>query len=183
VAGFLANTARGGTPVYLMHGNRDFLVAETFCKAAGATLLADPTIADLYGTRTLLMHGDTLCTDDTAYRDWRALCRSEDWQKAFLAEPLESRRAQMLALRSKSEADKRVKPATIMDVNEEAVRTALRNHGCTRLVHGHTHRPARHAIDVDGTACERWVLNDWYTRGGYLEATEAGLKLVRLPLA
>ncbi|MBS0336106.1 MAG: UDP-2,3-diacylglucosamine diphosphatase [Proteobacteria bacterium] len=183
VAGFLANTARNGTPVHLMHGNRDFLVAEAFCKAAGAQLLADPTVVDLFGTRTLLMHGDTLCTDDTAYQDWRTLCRGEAWQKAFLAEPLEARRARMLELRSRSEADKRAKPPVIMDVNEAAVREALRGHACTRLVHGHTHRPARHTLEVDGRACERWVLQDWYGRGGYLEATAAGMKLVNLPAA
>jgi UDP-2,3-diacylglucosamine hydrolase len=183
VAGFLANTARNGTPVHLMHGNRDFLMAETFCKAAGAQLLADPTVIELFGTRTLLMHGDTLCTDDTAYQDWRRLCRGEAWQKAFLADSLEARRAQMLELRSKSEADKREKPPLIMDVNEDAVRKALREHSCTRLVHGHTHRPAHHKLEVDGRACERWVLQDWYGRGGYLEATTAGMKLVNLPAA
>ena len=181
VAGFLGNTARKGTPVHVMHGNRDFLMAEEFCKAAGAQMLADPTVIDLFGTPTLLMHGDTLCTDDTDYQEWRRLCRSEAWQQTFLAGPLEARRAQTLELRSRSEAGKREKPPVIMDVNEEAVREALRVHECTRLVHGHTHRPAHHTLDVDGRACERWVLQDWYGRGGYLEATAAGLKLVNLP--
>ena len=183
VAGFLSNVARSGTPVVLMHGNRDFLIAEAFCKAAGAALLADPTVIDLYGMRTLLMHGDTLCTDDAAYQDWRRLCRSEAWQKSFLAHPLPARREQMRVLRSKSEKDKREKPPTIMDVSEGTVRDALRAHGCTRLIHGHTHRPAHHTLDVDGRACDRWVLHDWYGRGGYLEASAAGLKLVSLPAA
>ncbi len=182
VAGFLANTVRSGTPVRLMHGNRDFLMAEAFCKASGAELLPDPTVLDLFGVRTLLMHGDTLCTDDAAYQDWRRLCRGEDWQAAFLAEPLEARRAQMLALRAKSEADKRVKPATIMDVSDTAVREALRAHDCTRLIHGHTHRAAHHVLEVDGRACERWVLPDWYQRGGYLDVSAAGAKRVSLPL-
>ena len=183
VAGFLANAAKGGTPVYLMHGNRDFLMAGAFCKAAGATLLPDPTVIDLFGMRTLLMHGDTLCTDDAGYKAWRALCRSEAWQKTFLAAPVGARRSQMLALRAKSEEDKRAKPAVLMDVNEDAVREALRAHACTRLIHGHTHRPGHHSIDVDGRACERWVLQDWYGRGGYLEVTPAGAKLVSLPAA
>ena len=183
VAGFLANAAMGGTPVYLMHGNRDFLMAGAFCKAAGAQLLADPTVIDLFGTRTLLMHGDTLCTDDTAYQEWRVLCRSEGWQKPFLAASIEARRAQMLALRAKSEQDKRTKAPVIMDVNEDAVRDALRSHDCTRLIHGHTHRPAHHTIDVDARTCERWVLHDWYGRGGYLEVGEQGAKLVSLPAA
>ncbi len=183
VAGFLANTARHGTPVYLMHGNRDFLMTQAFCRAAGAELLDDPTALDLFGTRTLLMHGDTLCTDDTAYQAWRRLCRSALWQQPFLAEPLEARRAQMLSLRAKSEQDKRGKAPAIMDVNDEAVREALRSHGCTRLIHGHTHRPAHHTLDVDGRQCERWVLHDWYGRGGYLEVSAAGAKLVSLPSA
>jgi len=181
VAGFLSNTARNGTPVHVMHGNRDFLMAAEFCRAAGAQPLADPTVIDLFGTPTLLMHGDTLCTDDTDYQDWRRLCRNEGWQKAFLAGSLEARREQVLKLRSKSEAGKRDKPPVIMDVNPDAVRQALRSHSCARLIHGHTHRPARHAIEVDGRACERWVLQDWYGRGGYLEATAAGLRLVSLP--
>ncbi len=183
VAGFLANAARGGTPVYLMHGNRDFLMAETFCKAAGATLLADPTVVDLYGTPTLLMHGDTLCTDDSAYQDWRRLCRSDAWQEAFLAAPLPARREQMRVLRSRSEEDKRAKPPTIMDVNEGAVKEALRAHACTRLIHGHTHRPGHHKLEVDGKPCERWVLHDWYGHGGYLATDADGLKLLSLPAA
>ena len=181
VAGFLANTAKAGTPVWLMQGNRDFLVAGEFCKAAGATLLPDPTVIDLFGTRTLLMHGDTLCTGDDAYQEWRRLCRSEAWQRPFLPEPLQARRSRMLELRAKSETDKKAKPATIMDVSDEAVRIALRSHGCTRLIHGHTHRPAHHVVDVDGHACDRWVLHDWYSGGGYLEVGPAGAKLVNLP--
>ncbi len=183
VAGFLANTAKGGTPVYLMHGNRDFLMADAFCRAAGARLLADPTVIDLFGTRTLLMHGDTLCTDDTAYQAWRTLCRSEAWQAPFLAASIEARREQMLALRAKSEADKRTKTPVIMDVNEDAVRDALRSHNCTRLIHGHTHRPGHHTLEVDGRACERWVLQDWYGRGGFLEVGPDGARLVSLPPA
>lgn len=181
VAGFLSNTVRQGTPVFLMHGNRDFLMAEAFCAASGAQLLADPTVVELSGVRTLLMHGDTLCTDDAAYQAWRRLCRSDAWQTDFLAEPLEARRAQMLVLRAKSEADKRAKPATIMDVSDAAVRETLRVHDCTRLIHGHTHRPGHHVLEVDGRACERWVLPDWYRRGGYLDVSAAGAKLVSLP--
>jgi len=183
VAGFLANTARGGTPVFLMHGNRDFLMAAGFCKAAGATLIPDPTVVELFGTRTLLMHGDTLCTGDTEYQTWRALSRSESFQTDYLAATLDERRRQMLALRAKSERDKLVKSAAIMDVNEEAVREVLRKFDCPRLIHGHTHRPAHHLLEVDGRPCERWVLHDWYVRGGYLEVSGNGAKLVSLPSA
>ena len=140
-------------------------------------------MVDLFGTRTLLMHGDTLCTDDTAYQDWRRLCRGKDWQEGFLAAPLESRRAQMLELRSRSEQDKRAKPPVIMDVNATAVRDALHDHDCTRLIHGHTHRPGHHLLEVAARPCERWVLQDWYGRGGYLEATASGLRQVTLPAA
>ena len=165
-----------------MHGNRDFLLAADFCSASGAQLLADPTVIDLFGTRTLLMHGDTLCTDDAAYQAWRETCRAKPWQDEFMAAPLESRRRQMLELRARSEADKRAKPALVMDVNPQAVQDALLRHDCTRLIHGHTHQPARHALEVDGRACERWVLTDWYRRGGYLNVGPAGATLVSLPL-
>lgn len=181
VAGFIRNTVRAGTPAFLMHGNRDFLMAGAFCAASGAQLLADPTVIELFGVRTLLMHGDTLCTGDVAYQEWRRLCRDPAWQAAFLAESLEARRERMLALRARSEADKREKPPLLMDVNEDAVRAALRAHECTRLIHGHTHRPGRHLLEVDGRACERWVLTDWYRRGGYLEVSATGARLVNLP--
>ena len=186
VAGFLANTVRQGTPVFLMHGNRDFLIADAFCKAAGAQLIADPTVVDLFGTRTLLMHGDTLCIDDADYQDWRRVCRGAEWQAKFLAEPLEARREQMLELRARSEKDKRSKLSVVMDVNQDAVREVLQTYGCTRLIHGHTHRPAHHMLEVEVDArarqCERWVLPDWYRRGGYLEASATGARLVSLPM-
>lgn len=178
-----ARISRTGPALFFMHGNRDFLLGQAFCDACGGTLLADPAAVELYGKPTLLMHGDTLCTDDTAYQDWRKLCRGETWQKSFLAATLEARREQMLVLRSRSEEDKRAKPPLIMDVNQGAVLGALRGHACPRLIHGHTHRPARHAIEVDGRPCERWVLHDWYGHGGYLEVSAAGVKLFSLPAA
>ena len=181
VAGFLRRTAQQGTQLLLMQGNRDFLLGEVFCQASGARLLDDPHVADLFGERVLLMHGDTLCTDDAAYQQWRATCRSGQWKQEFLSRSLEERRQTMLALRAQSEAGKRDKPMAIMDVNEQAVQDALRAHGCRRLVHGHTHRPGRHALQVDAQASERLVLPDWYTRGGYLEATAAGFRAVSLP--
>ena len=104
-------------------------------------------------------------------------------QRAFLAASLQVRRQQMLVLRARSEEDKRSKPMTIMDVSDAAVREALRAHDCTRLIHGHTHRPARHRLEVDGRECERWVLPDWYRRGGFLEVNASGARLVNLPLA
>ena len=169
VAGMLRGLTRGGVPVYVMHGNRDFLLGEAFCRATGAALLDDPSVVQLEGEPTLLAHGDTLCTDDHDYQAWRRVARSAEWQREFLAKPREERRRMILGLREKSRAVIQAKPAEIMDVNEAAVVQALRAHGVRRLVHGHTHRPGRHLHAVDGRRCERWVLPDWYGAGGYLE--------------
>ncbi|MGQ0547745.1 MAG: UDP-2,3-diacylglucosamine diphosphatase [Betaproteobacteria bacterium] len=179
MSGFFANLVRAGVPVHLMHGNRDFLMGERFCRATGARLLADPAVLEVGGVKTLLMHGDTLCTDDLDYQGWRRTARSPAWQREFLAQPLEARRRAVGALREKSREVIQVKPAEIMDVNEAAVRDAFRRHGVTRLIHGHTHRPGRHELEVDGRRCERWVLPDWYGRGGYLDVSAAGPRLVR----
>jgi UDP-2,3-diacylglucosamine hydrolase len=175
VAGFLRRLAAGGTRVSVMHGNRDFLLGEGFSRASGATLIPDPSVLD----GTLLMHGDTLCTDDHEYQAWRRTARSEEWQREFLAKPLGERRATVRGLREKSKEVIQAKPAEIMDVSDTAVREALRRHGVTRLVHGHTHRAGRHALDVDGQACERWCLPDWYGAGGYLELAGGRPRLVR----
>ncbi|HWI99419.1 MAG TPA: UDP-2,3-diacylglucosamine diphosphatase [Burkholderiales bacterium] len=179
IAGLLADLARRGVPVYLMHGNRDFLVGERFCAATGAKLLADPGVHEIQGVRTLLMHGDTLCTDDLDYQNWRRIARSEAWQREFLARPLAERRRAIVGMREKSKEVVQAKPAEIMDVNDAAVAQAMRAHAVTRLVHGHTHRPGRHALTIDGRPAERWVLPDWYGRGGYLEIGRGAPKLVR----
>lgn len=179
VADALGALSRGGVGVAFMHGNRDFLVGTRFCKASGARLLEDPSVEKVGGVRTLLMHGDTLCTDDHDYQAWRRTARSRAWQREFLAKTLPERRSALEALREKSKEVVGAKPAQIMDVNDAAVREALRTHGLTRLVHGHTHRPARHVLEVDGRGCERWVLPDWYGRGGYLQVDRDGPRLVR----
>lgn len=174
MGGFFASLVRGGVPVFLMHGNRDFLVGERFCRSTGVRLLEDPALVELGGVKTVLMHGDTLCTDDLDYQGWRRTARSPEWQRQFLAKPLASRREAVGALREKSREVIQAKAAEIMDVNDEAVREALRRHGAYRLIHGHTHRPGRHELRVDGRRCERWVLPDWYGKGGYLEVSAAG---------
>jgi UDP-2,3-diacylglucosamine hydrolase len=178
VADALGELSRSGVGVAFMHGNRDFLIARRFCAASGARLLADPSVEKVAGVRTLLMHGDTLCTDDHDYQAWRSTARSHAWQQAFLAKSLAERRSTLQTLREKSREVVGAKPAQIMDVSDAAVREALRLHGLTRLVHGHTHRPARHVLEVDGRRCERWVLPDWYERGGYLAVDETGPRLV-----
>ena len=178
VAGAFKDLSNRGVRISVMHGNRDFLIADNFCKAGGASLLADPSVADFNGTRWLLMHGDTLCTDDHDYQAWRFTARSAAWQGEFLAKSLAERHAAIGVLREKSKQVIAAKPAQIMDVNAGAVRDAFRQHGVRQLIHGHTHRPARHDVEVDGARCLRWVLPDWYGRGGYLALDDVGPRLV-----
>jgi len=164
-----------------MQGNRDFLLGGRFLSACGALSLEDPTITEVGGVKTLLMHGDTLCTDDREYMAWRSTARSPSWQAEFLAAPLGERRARSRALRAESEASKRTKSADIMDVNRQAVRDVFQRHAVTRLIHGHTHRPGRHELTLEGRRCERWVLPAWFQGGGYLLAEDAKARLVSLP--
>ena len=179
VAGLLRDLSLAGVQIRLMHGNRDFLLGERFCAATGAKLLEDPVVETIQGERTLLVHGDTLCTDDVEYQAWRRKARDPAFQAEFLAKPLAERRRAVGQMREKSKEVVKGKPAEIMDVNDDAVRQALRRHGVCRLIHGHTHRPGRHALELDGRRCERWVLPDWYGRGGYIEVDRRGPRLVR----
>jgi len=158
------------TTAYLMRGNRDFLLGERFAATAGVQLIDDPTLIDCYGTPTLLSHGDALCTDDEDYMRFRAKVRSPQWIDKFLATPLAERKATIEALRRESEAQKKRKSMRIMDVNDAAVEALLRSRAYPRLIHGHTHRPARHEHIVDAHRCERWVLTDWYASGSYLSS-------------
>lgn len=170
----LALLSSGGVQLYLMHGNRDFLLGVQMASMIRARLLKDPHPVDLYGTQSVLMHGDTLCTDDTAYLEFRATVRDQQWQRAFLATPLEQRIAAAEALRRQSNVEKQAKSMEIMDVNAATVSAVFRDCDCTRLIHGHTHRPARHRLHIDGVPRERWVLNDWYEKGGYLRCDATG---------
>lgn len=160
VAAF-ATLSEHGVPLYFMHGNRDFLVGPEFAAATGARLLEDPTVVDLYGERTLLMHGDTLCTDDTAYQAFRAQVRDSENQRGFLALPPEQRRQIASGLRDTSRSAQAGKAMEIMDVNELAVDEAMRNNAVRLLIHGHTHRPATHKWQLDGKRARRIVLADW----------------------
>ncbi|HET9033451.1 MAG TPA: UDP-2,3-diacylglucosamine diphosphatase [Dokdonella sp.] len=150
-------------PCFYMHGNRDFLLGERFAKEAGMTLLPDPSVIDLYGTPTLLMHGDTLCTDDVEYQAFRKLSRSPEWQRAFLSKSVEERQA--FANQARQESKKHTGDTAnegIMDVNQGAVEQAMRSAKVDRLIHGHTHRPATHEIKRNGEILKRLVLADWY---------------------
>jgi UDP-2,3-diacylglucosamine hydrolase len=167
IAAFSALT-KTGVKLFLMHGNRDFLIGPDFARACNATLLNDPTLINLYGKPTLLTHGDTLCTDDSDYQNFRKQVRNRDWQKKFLSQPLAARKAAIENMRAQSEQQKQIKSMEIMDVNQTAVDALLREYNYPRLIHGHTHRPAKHLHQVDGKTCERWVLSDWCGHGQYL---------------
>ncbi len=157
-----------------MHGNRDLLMGKALEQASGATLLADPTLVDLYGTPTLLTHGDALCTDDVAYQTFRNQVHDAGWQQLFLAQPLAQRKMQIEQMRTRSENEKQHKSNEIMDVNAEAVAEFLREHGYPRLIHGHTHRPMHILHHLDGYTCERWVLGDWHKTGNALRCDAHG---------
>lgn len=162
VAGLQA-LSRRGVAVSLMHGNRDFLLGTAFAAACGAQLLPDPTLLTVGTQRILLTHGDALCTDDHAYQQFRTQVRSAAWQAAFLAQPLAARLAFAEQARQQSRENKAMQAAEIMDVNAHAVADCIRSHGYPQvLLHGHTHRPAVHALEVDGHVCQRWVLGDWH---------------------
>jgi UDP-2,3-diacylglucosamine hydrolase len=178
VSGALSALADSGTKVFLMRGNRDVLMGSDFAARCHGTLLEDPVLINLYGSPTLLSHGDALCTDDVDYQRFRLYARDPGNQQKFLAQSLEARREQMRGMRAQSEASKQQKTEAIMDIAPAAVEALLRQHGYPRLIHGHTHRPAQHLHQVDGHACERWVLNDWYDSGGYLRCDAAGCTAV-----
>lgn len=178
----LRAVADSGTPVYFLHGNRDFMLAQRYADRAGMTLIADPTRIDLYGVPTLILHGDTLCTDDVDYQRFRRRVRHPLTLALLRRLPRALRRRLARQARAGSEAAKADKPPAVMDVNGQAVARVLREAGVTRLIHGHTHRPGGHRPTVDGRDCERWVVPDWYARWGYVVCDTAGCALRVEPL-
>jgi UDP-2,3-diacylglucosamine hydrolase len=148
------------TPLFLLHGNRDLLMGKTLAEASHACLLDDPTLLNLFGTPTLLSHGDTLCTDDAEYQRYRATVHDAAFQQQFLAKPLAERKAFIAQLRARSQAEKQSKDSMIMDVNKN------------------THRPNRHEHEVDGKTCERWVLADWHQTGSALRCDAQGCSVI-----
>lgn len=161
----LQRLAHAGTRVWIMHGNRDFLLGDEFCRVTGSRLLPDPCLIDLYGTPTLLMHGDLLCTDDEAYQAFRRQVRQADFTQRFLAMPLDERRLQARRYRAQSGEANSLKPEAIMDVNQQTVESYLSDHAARRLIHGHTHRPADHPFTIHGDSASRHVLGDWHGQG------------------
>ncbi len=177
----LSRLAEHGVACYFIHGNRDFLLNQGFSAAARLQLLKDPTLLTLYGHSVLLSHGDALCTDDVAYQNFRAQVREPAWQQQFLSQPLPARKKQIEALRLRSEQEKSNKSETIMDVNDEAVSALLRAQGYPEIfIHGHTHRPAMHPLEIDRHHIERWVLGDWYEQGSCLRLDINGCTALHL---
>jgi UDP-2,3-diacylglucosamine hydrolase len=180
IADALHGVADAGVPVHYIAGNRDFLLGEDYARRCGMDILADGTVIDLYGTPTLILHGDVLCTDDAEYLAFRKQVRDPAWQAAFLARPLAERRAFAAQARDASRAHTAQTDMAIMDVNQAAVEVALREAGVTRMIHGHTHRPAIHDFMLDGTPAQRIVLGDWYEQGSALRVDAEGATLQRL---
>lgn len=169
-----------GVKLYFMHGNRDFLIGERFATDTGCELLPDELVVDLYGTPTLLMHGDTLCTDDLEYQKARAVFRAPKWQAQVLTWTIEQRLERALEIREVSQQSVKHKSEAIMDVNQFAVEEALTGASVQRLIHGHTHRPATHDFMLDNQPAQRIVLADWYQQGSALRVDADGITSVDL---
>ncbi|SDS33317.1 UDP-2,3-diacylglucosamine hydrolase [Halopseudomonas litoralis] len=177
ISAALLGLSHQGTAVYLMHGNRDFLLGTDFCRRAGATLLKDPTLLDINSERVLLMHGDSLCIDDTGYMRMRRWLRNPLSLFILRNLPLQTRHKIGRKLRNESQTRTRYKAADITDVNHDEVLRVMREHQTTTLIHGHTHRPAVHPLEIDGTPAQRIVLGDWDKAGWVLEADGQGYRL------
>ncbi len=155
-----------GVDVYLQRGNRDFLIGERFARGTGVILLDDYAVIELEGERTLLTHGDLLCSDDVAYQTFRLKSRSPEWQKNILSKPLWLRLLAARWYRIRSFWHKQQKSNYVMDVNQKTVEKLMQQYECTRLIHGHTHRPALHEFVLNGQKAQRFVLSDWNNDGG-----------------
>lgn len=169
VAAALSDVKASGTTIYFMHGNRDFLIGEDYCRRTGAILLDDPSVVDLYGTPYLLMHGDSLCTADVEYQKFRANMRNPQWQQMILQRPLEDRKQMARQLREISMAKNQSKEDLIMDVTPEEVVREMEAQGVQNMIHGHTHRPAEHDLTANGEPAKRIVLGDWHENVWWLE--------------
>jgi len=167
-----------GTRLALMRGNRDFLIGSRFAESTQCELLADPSVLDLYGEPTLLMHGDLLCTKDVDYQALRKTVTDPRWQQSVLSKTLEERRKLALDMRDGSKAHIRAQDEFIMDVEQKTVVDYLREHGVRALIHGHTHRPGIHEFALDGSAARRTVLGDWYASDSVLLCTPGGQRLL-----
>ncbi len=167
-----------GTSIYFIQGNRDFLVQAAFIKRIGARLLADHQVIDLYGKATLIMHGDTLCTDDKGYQRMRWFFRRKLIQKIYLSLSAEKRLKQVAGVKKLAKDQTRQKNYEILDVNQQTVEKLMRQAGVVQLIHGHTHRPKVHEFQLDGQPARRIVLGDWHDKACYLKIKPGQMELV-----
>jgi len=170
-----------GVPVWFMHGNRDFMIGEQFAEETGVTILDDPEPIELHGRKVLLSHGDALCTDDKHYQQMRLMTRNPEWQAMMRAKPLEERIAIAETARQQSQEYNAALDDDIMDVNQDAVVGTFRERGVDILLHGHTHRPAVHEVDLEDRTGKRIVLGDWYEQGSVVRWDENGPRLEAMP--
>lgn len=181
ISSLLSQLAETGTRIYLMHGNRDFLIRDEFAAKCCATLIAEPYLLTLYGKQYLLLHGDSLCTKDTDYMQFRNMVRNPDWQQEFLAKSLRERQDFADKARAKSKHMISNKAEDIMDVTQEEVVKIMRKHDVITLIHGHTHRPAEHKLQLKGKLAKRIVLGDWDQQGWYLQISKTNVDLINFP--
>ena len=168
-------------PTFFIHGNRDFLLGQRFARASGMTLLPEEQVLTLYGKRLVIMHGDTLCTDDESYQRFRAKVHQRWLQKLFLALPLRLRMRIAAKMRANSKQANRHKSLSIMDVNQQAVMDAMTRQQVRLLIHGHTHRPAIHDFVLQGENAQRVVLGAWHLQGSMIQVDAAGVRLIEFP--
>jgi UDP-2,3-diacylglucosamine hydrolase len=173
----IREVSESGIPVYFIHGNRDFLIGKRFAKQTQCKILQEETVIDLYGKPTLIMHGDTLCTDDIAYQKYRAKARNPFIQKPLLMLSVKQRLKIAERLRNKSKSATQEKTEEIMDVNQHTVEQLMQKHYVHQLIHGHTHRPAEHEFSINGLNYTRIVLGDWYEQGSLLRCTPDSVQL------
>ena len=168
----LKQTTDSGTEIFFIAGNRDFLVGEDFSRRTGIQILPDKTILELYGQRVMIAHGDQFCIDDTAYMQARAHFLNPAWQEAVLKTPIEDRIQEAMKMRSESESSKSSKSEEIMDVNQEEIIRTFKENDLDLLIHGHTHRPYVHKLEIDGKECRRYVLGEWRSKRSVIYANQ-----------
>ncbi|MDU7390680.1 UDP-2,3-diacylglucosamine diphosphatase [Atlantibacter hermannii] len=181
IAAAIRALVESGVPCYFIHGNRDFLMGKRFARQSGMTLLPAEKVLTLYGERVLIMHGDTLCTDDVGYQRFRAKVQQRWLQTLFLSLPLFIRQRIAAKMRAGSKASNQTKSDAIMDVNQQAVSEVMRQHHVRHLIHGHTHRPAIHDLQIEGHPARRYVLGAWHQEGSMIKASENGIELLFFP--
>jgi UDP-2,3-diacylglucosamine hydrolase len=178
VCGALQSVSQTGTAIYLMHGNRDFLLGQHFAQACGASLLPEPAVINLYGTPTLLLHGDTLCTADTRYQAFRQQVRNPTYQQQFLQQSLQERKTIAKHLRQASSEHQQAVDGLLLDITPSEIPKIMQQYQLTQLIHGHTHRPAIHYFQLGNQLAKHFVLSDWETEGNALVCTPDYCRLI-----